>query len=154
MYWAILHSGNANRPFITLAVYPIPADDAPGWVSAVLDLGSNFCAYYSEGHSNPRLDPLVSWCIVQLPSMKPFLGAMANLYHFNHHLEQKDYPHSFHIHQQNKRHWVDWCCISEFNESTFTNRKIFTIIPGLNNPAMLSTHKWKDYNLSKIQSKC
>ena len=61
----------------------------PGWVSAVLDLGSNFGAYYSEGHSNPRLDPLVSWCIVQLPSMKPFLGAMTNLYHFNYHLEQR-----------------------------------------------------------------
>lgn len=36
--------------------------------------------------------------------------------------------------------WIDGG-IGEFNESTLTNNKIFAIIPGLDNPAMLPTHE-------------
>lgn len=94
----------------------------PGWVSAILDLGSNFGACYSGGHWKPRLDPLVSWCIVQLPSMKPVLGAMTNLYHFNHHLKQGviHIPSTF-TSKISVTKWIGGC-ISEFNESTFTRR--------------------------------
>ena len=73
--------------------------------------------------------------------MKPVLGAMTNLYHFNHHLKQGviHIPSTF----TSKTSVTEWISgrISEFNESTFTNKKIFAIIPGLNNPAMLPTHK-------------